>query len=259
MLTIILCVEYDGTDYFGWQSQPNKKTIQDELNYAIRKALGFDYVVNGAGRTDAGVHSTGQIAHFICEEEPMLSKIHGIPRHKVKLAINQKLSKNIRVKRLWFSELEFHSRFDAVMREYRYRFSRRPSVFNQRFTTFFPYKMDLELLFNSAEIFLGKNNFYTFSKTNSTNSDYCCEIIKCQWQQIADSSFELTVIADRFVYGMVRAMVGAMIDIARTKRTVDEISFALKNQNRELASPLAPSTGLNLHRIYYEKPFEIIV
>ena len=251
MLTIIMCLEYDGTDYAGWQIQPNKKTIQGELMRAIRIATGEEYIVNGAGRTDTGVHSSGQIAHFVCQEPK-------IPRHKVKLAINQKLPKNIRVKRLWFSELEFHSRFDAVMREYRYRFSRRPSVFNQRFTTFFPYKMDLELLFQSTEIFLGKNNFYTFSKSNSSSGDYICDVKKCLWQQIDDSSFELSIIADRFVYGMVRAIVGAMIDITRHKRTSEEIITALQTPTRDLASPFAPSVGLDLYRIYYAAPFELI-
>lgn len=253
MLTIIMCIEYDGTDYAGWQIQPDKKTIQGELIRAIRIATGKEYIVYGAGRTDTGVHSSGQIAHFVCDEEPK------IPRHKVKLAINQKLPKNIRVKRLWFSELEFHSRFDAIMREYRYRFSRNPSVFNRRFTTFFPYQMDIELLFKSADIFLGKNNFYTFSKSNSSNSDYICDIQHCSWQQTDDTSYELSIIADRFVYGMVRSIVGAMIDVARQKRGLDEISYALKNPDRALASPFAPSTGLDLFRIYYKSPFEFIM
>ena len=93
-MIIILLIEYDGTDYFGWQIQPDRRTIQGELNSAIKKAFGFDYQVVGAGRTDTGVHSTGQIAHFVLEEETK------IPRHKVRFALNQKLPDNIRVRRL---------------------------------------------------------------------------------------------------------------------------------------------------------------
>ena len=253
MLTIIMCIEYDGTDYCGWQIQLNKKTIQGELTKAIKKATGNEYTPIGAGRTDTGVHSTGQIAHFQFDENQLK-----LPKNKIILAINQKLPKNIRVKKLWITDLEFHSRYDAVMREYRYRFSRRPSVFHQRFTTFFPYKMDLDLLFKSAEIFIGKHNFYSFSKSNSSNENYICDVKKCIWQQTDEFGFELSVIADRYVYGMVRAIVGAMIDIARNKRKFEDIVNTLQSQNRTLASPFAPPVGLDLFRIYYKSPFDFV-
>jgi tRNA pseudouridine38-40 synthase len=252
MQTIILCVEYDGTDYYGWQVQSDRKTIQGELNRAVRKVFGKEWQVIGAGRTDTGVHSSGQIAHFVCDERLK------IPRSKVILALNQKLPNNIRIKRLWFTDLEFHSRFDADLREYRYKFSRHPSVFERRFTTFLPYKLDIPLLHKSAEVFLGKHSFFTFSKANSSNGDYVCDIKQCHWQQNDSDSYELTIIADRYVYGMVRALVGAMIDVARHKRTISEIETALNASDRNLQSSLAPAYGLNLHRIYYPPPFDII-
>ncbi|MDR0927556.1 MAG: tRNA pseudouridine(38-40) synthase TruA [Ignavibacteria bacterium] len=253
MLTIILAVEYDGTDYFGWQLQADKRTVQGELNRAVQKAFCKNYQIIGSGRTDTGVHSSGQIAHFVCDEEPK------IPRHKVKLAINQKLPKNIRVRNLWFSELDFHSRFDAIMREYKYRFCRRPSVFSQRWTAAITYQLDVELLYESANLFLGQHNFLTFSKTNSTNSDYVCNVKKCEWTRQANGIYELTIIADRYVYGMVRALVGAMVDVARHWRTLQDIEFAIYTQDRTLKSALAPATGLNLHRIYYKEPFNDII
>jgi tRNA pseudouridine38-40 synthase len=251
-MTIILCIEYDGTDYFGFQSQPDRKTIQGELNKAIKKAFNAEYQVIGAGRTDSGVHSSGQIAHFVVDK-PLQ-----IPLHKVIKAINQKLPHNIRVKRLWFSELEFHSRFDAQYREYRYRFSRHPSVFNRRYTTFFPYKLDIPLLHNSAKLFLGQHNFYTFSKSNSTNGDYHCTIYKCEWKQSDNDNYELIIVADRYVYGMVRAIVGTMIDVARHKRVIDTIENCFHTPDRRLSSSLAPATGLDLYRIYYKSPFDLI-
>ena len=246
-----MCVEYDGTDYFGWQIQPNKKTIQGELNRAIKKAFNESYCTFGAGRTDAGVHSSGQICHFNYDSIK-------VPRHKIRLAINQKLPLNIRVKRLWFSDLEFHSRFYAVAREYRYRFSKHTSVFNRHFTTFIPYKLDLELLYESAKLFVGKHNFFTFSKNHSQISDYNCDVKKCEWIMQNENNFELSIIADRFVYGMVRALVGTMIEVARHKCNINNIIEALETQDRNLCASLAPAFGLDLYRIYYKAPFDCL-
>ena len=246
-----MCVEYDGTDYFGWQMQANQKTIQGELNRSIKNAFNENYNVIGAGRTDTGVHSTGQICHFNYD------KIK-IPRHKIRLAINQKLPLDIRVKRLWFTDLEFHSRFDADLREYRYRFSRYTSVFNRRFISFIPYQLDIDLLFKAAKLCEGKHNFFSFSKNHSQIPDYYCNIQKCEWTIKNENYFELSIIADRFVYGMVRALVGTMIDIARQKRNINCILEAFETPDRTLSSSLAPSFGLDLFRIYYKFPFDCL-
>jgi tRNA pseudouridine38-40 synthase len=251
MDTIIMCVEYDGTDYFGWQIQPGQKTIQGELNRAIKQAFGIECLVVGSGRTDAGVHSSGQVCHFNYDEIK-------VPRHKIRLAINQKLPLDIRVKRLWFTNLDFHSRFDAVLREYRYRFSRHTSVFERRFTTFIPYQLDISMLYKCAKLFEGRHNFFSFSKNHSQMFDYYCDVKKCEWITVNDN-FELSIIADRFVYGMVRALVGTMIDVARYKRSLDSILVALDTFDRRLSSSFAPPFGLDLYKIYYESPFDCII
>ena len=250
--TIIMCIEYDGTDYFGWQVQANKKTIQGELNRAIKKAFNEDYSVMGSGRTDTGVHSSGQICHFNYD-------VIKVPPHKIRLAINQKLPLDIRVKRLWFTDLEFHSRFDAVGREYKYRFSKHTSVFYRRFTTFIPYRLNIDLLSESAKMFEGKHNFFSFSKNNSQGTTYNCDVKKCEWNIKNENNLELSIVADRFVYGMVRALVGTMIDVARSKRNINCITDALNTNDRDLSSPLAPAFGLNLHRIFYKAPFDCLI
>ena len=252
MNTIIMCVEYDGTDYLGWQVQSNQKTIQGELNQAIKKAFNEEYCVIGAGRTDTGVHSSGQICHFNYDEIK-------VPRHKIRLAINQKLPLDIRVKRLWFTDLDFHSRFDADLREYRYRFSRHTSVFSRRWTTFIPFQLDIDLLYQSAKLFEGRHNFFTFSKNHSQIPDYYCDVKKCEWMMKNEDNFELSIIADRFVYGMVRALVGTMLDVARHKRTLDSITEALNTQDRFLCSSFAPAFGLDLYRVCYKPPFDCII
>ena len=114
------------------------------------------------------------------------------------------------------------------------------------------------MLFRSAVIFIGEHNFFTFSKTNSSNGDYICNVDRCFWVQKGDNIFELTIVADRFVYGMVRAVVGAMLDVSRGKRTIESVEEALSIPDRLLASSLAPANGLDLYKIYYNYPFDCI-
>lgn len=252
-MTIILLLEYDGTNYYGWQIQNAQRTIQGELNKAVRKAFNKPYQVVGAGRTDAGVHSSGMVAHIEFDDDEIK-----IPRHKVRLALNKFLPIDIRIKRLWFSSIPFHSRFDVEAREYRYRFSRYPSVFKRRYSAFIPYNLDVEKLFECCKFFLGKHNFHTFSKNHSDVLDYFCEVQKCEWVRINETDFELSIIADRYVYGMVRAIVGMMLEVARNKKTFEDINNALTTEDRSLQAPLAPAEGLDLHRIYYKEPFDMI-
>ncbi len=245
-MTIVLLVEYDGTNYAGWQIQPNAITVQEKLNAAIKNILGKDIVTIAAGRTDAGVHSTGQVVHFVHK-----NNIFPIAQDKIPLAINSLLPSDIRIKDAYITKNEFHARFGAIAREYIYKLSTERSVFNRHYSWQIPYKINKKKLFNSANIFIGKHDFTTFSKLNKNINNYICNVEICQWQEITQNNFELTIKADRFVYGMVRALVGAMIEISRNKRTLEEVSIALQKCNRKYISPLAAACGLTLNKIYY--------
>ena len=253
MKTLILQIEYDGTNYAGWQIQPNDTTIQGLIENALISIYGFDIGVIAAGRTDAGVHARGQVAHTkLLEDFP-------VPQEKIPVALNSKLPNDIRIKKAILLPNNFHARYDAAAREYSYTIITKESVFNNRFTTYFKYQFDSNILIKSAEIFLGKHDFTTFSKLNEDTKNYVCNVETCFWQKTDENKWKLTIKADHFVYGMVRAIVGALLDCARGKRTLNDIKSALKKCDRNLASPLAPPQGLILEKVYYPEKFNFFV
>jgi tRNA pseudouridine38-40 synthase len=245
MTTLILKIEYDGTIYGGWQFQPNAPSVQEEIEKVLTELAGNKIGIVGAGRTDAGVHARGQVAHAKLENK------FPIPEKKIPYVLNSKLPDDIRIVDTSIVNYDFHARFDAIAREYSYTITTNQSVFNRFFATLIRYKLDYDLLEKSAQIFVGKHDFTTFSKNNSETKDYICNVKKCKWKQISNDSWRLQIRADRFVYGMVRSVVGAMIDIARGKRTIKEVKQALKDCDRSKSSPLAQAKGLVLEKIIY--------
>ncbi|MGA2297091.1 MAG: tRNA pseudouridine(38-40) synthase TruA [FCB group bacterium] len=255
METLILKIEYDGTNYAGWQIQPNAVTIQEEIEKALFKICGYRINLIAAGRTDAGVHARGQVAHGIIPEEQKIK--FSIPDYKISHALNSNLPDDIRIISGRIVPTTFHARYDAIAREYSYSIHTANSVFLRRFSTLIKYKLDYELLKKSSEIFIGIHDFTTFSKNNEEIKNHKCNVEVCKWEQIDENRWFLKIRANRFLYGMVRALVGAMIDIAREKRTIKEIEEALKLCNRELASSFAQPQGLVLEEIFYPENFTI--
>jgi len=244
---LILKLEFDGTNYNGWQSQVNGNTIQDKVEKALENVFNQEINLIGAGRTDAGVHSSGYVANTV------LSKEISIPENKITMAINSYLPEDIRIIESRLTDKNFNARFSAIGRQYGYYIHLKPSVFLRRYSTLVRYKLDLNLLFKSAEIFLGRNDFTAFSKKNDDTQNYICSVEKSYWEQIGDDRYKFTIKADRFVYGMVRAIVGTMIDLARGKKTLMDVTVEFKAGVRDNISPLAPASGLILEKIFYPK------
>ncbi|MFC2131134.1 tRNA pseudouridine(38-40) synthase TruA [Bacteroidota bacterium] len=251
MSIIILKIEYDGTNYGGWQIQPNSVTIQEKIQDAILELTGFQINLVGAGRTDAGVHAQGMIAHAEVKSDLK------IPENKIPKALNSLLPDDIRIRKAKITRTPFHARFDAIAREYSYTIHLKESPFLGRFSTLIKYDLDFRLLFESAKIFIGKHDFTTFSKLNPDTKNYHCDIEKSYWEKLEDS-WQYHVKADRFVYGMVRSLVGAMIDAARGKRSIEELASAFDESDRNKISPLAPPQGLILEKIYYPKNIDLL-
>ncbi|MBK9248872.1 MAG: tRNA pseudouridine(38-40) synthase TruA [Ignavibacteria bacterium] len=252
MRTLLLRVEYDGTNFGGWQFQLNAPTIQGELEKAWHKLTGSDERIVGAGRTDAGVHSRGQVAHIKIPDE------FNIPDHKFALALNSRLPKSIRITATQVTELDIQARFDAISREYSYSITTNQSVFNRHFSWHVNYRFDHELLVESAAAFLGKHNFTTFSKRNDDTLSYVCDLQICEWTEI-DNGLRLRIKADRFVYGMVRSLVGAMMDTATHKLTISNLIEYLHLADRQHNSTLAPPQGLILEKIGYPAELGVMI
>ncbi len=248
MKNIALLLEYDGSAYSGWQFQPNAISIQEAIETSLSSCYKQPVSIIGAGRTDAGVHAIGQVANFQISHA-------SIPLDKLPEAINSKLPMDIRVLAAAEVNMDFHSRFSAIAREYIYNLSTVYSVFDSRFSTFCKYPIDEKRLFAAAELFIGAHDFTAFSKANPDTKSYFCNVERCEWKKVSESKYQLLIKADRFVYGMVRTIVGAMIDIARGKKELSSVAESFNKNNRVDISPLASANGLILNKIYY--PFNI--
>ncbi len=245
MKTLAIRIEYDGTAYNGWQIQVDAPTIQETLNKTLSHMISGKIMFTGAGRTDTGVHARGQVAHaYIDDRFP-------IPEEKIIRAMNSNLPRDIRLTGARIIVGKFHARYDAVAREYSYNITKKESVFGRNFTTYLRYEPDFGLLCDAAAVFLGQHDFTTFSKDNPSTKSYICDVRICEWKKDNEHTFRLKIKADRFVYGMVRSLTGAMLDAARGKRTIDDLRDSLKHKDRSLNSPLAPAKGLILEEIFY--------
>lgn len=251
-MTLLLRVEYDGTNYSGWQNQLNAPTIQHELEKAWYKLTAVRSSVIGSGRTDAGVHGRGQIAHILLHDG------FKIPEHKIAVALNSRLPKDIRITGAQITERNVQARFDAISREYSYSISTEQSVFHRNYCWHIHFPFDVQLLHESGKLFIGTHDFTTFSKLNHDTKNYVCSVSICEWTEF-HHSVRLRIKSDRFVYGMVRSLVGVMMDIARNRRSLEEVKDALAQKDRRLISTLAPPQGLVLEKVCYPEEFNLVI
>lgn len=246
MKNIAFLIEYDGTEYGGWQIQPNVMTIQECIQNAIYSQTGVQTILLAAGRTDAGVHSSGQTTNCLLPDD------FPIPTSKIVPALNSLLPGDIRIIAAKEMPQNFHSRFDAIAREYEYKFHTKESVFKRKFSTYYKYPIDEDLLFTSGHIFMGKHDFTSYSKFNPSTKSHICNVEVCRWLKTSSSEYSLTIKADRFVYGMVRSIVGAMLESASERVFATDLMYALQNPDREKFIKLAPAAGLTLKKVYYQ-------
>lgn len=245
MLPLALLIEYDGTNYVGWQVQPNGESVQEVVQNAVMKAYGCVTSIVGAGRTDTGVHALGQVAHVHLPDDANV-----IPMHKAHIAMNVQLPKDIRIRAVREVSPTFHARYGPDWREYVYTIAFEERALRRR-TEWCPLMTyDPAKLAAAAEVFVGNYDFTSFSKANADTRSYVCRVDVCQAEYHTDRVV-VRIRADRFVYGMCRAIVGAMMDVARGKRTPEELRHALGVRDRVHAIPLAPPAGLILNRVHY--------
>lgn len=238
-----LTIEYDGTRYAGWQLQKNERTIQGELLEAAFKAFETRQIeIYGAGRTDAGVHARGQVAHL---EVPGREQ----PEH-IKMWLNDLLPHNINVLTVEPANPRFHARHDARSRTYVYQISRRRDAFAKHFTWWVKFPLNLTLMQQAADELVGFHDFRSFGEVEKEDQSTKVEMQFIKIKEDGDRIY-ITLKGSHFLWKMVRRIVGVLVEVGRGRMTVDTVSSYLQTPSREPSKLTAPPSGLFLERIDY--------
>ena len=235
---------YDGAGYTGSQRQANSRTVQGELEKSLRKLGWSDRAVLMAGRTDTGVHATGQVAAFDLEWTHSADKLLW--------ALNKHLPSDLAVRSLQPISADFHPRFDATSREYRYRVFFEPirDPLRDKFVWRTWPAVDEEALIRNASIFLGKHDFAAIGSRTTPKGTTVRTVTKAEWKKMPDGEWQFEVRADAFLYRMVRRLVFVQVSVAQGKCPVEKVRHALEKQGILLAG-LAPAHGLTLVEVTY--------
>ena len=244
MKRILLTVEYDGTNYAGWQRQINGLAVQQVLEETLQKATKERIVVTGASRTDAGVHALGQAVHFDTDSR--------IPPEKYPFVLNTMLPRDIRVHTGREVPEGFHARFMTCGKRYTYRIvnSRHASAIRRNTHVHVPLPLDLAPMQEAARQLLGTHDYAAFQAAGGTAKTTIRTITRAELEQRGDEII-LTVEGDAFLYNMVRIIAGTLIEIGLGRRTVNAFSEAYETLDRLSLGVTAPPHGLELTKVYY--------
>lgn len=245
-----LLIQYDGTEFHGWQVQENDRTIQGELERVIGTLEDAPVHVAGSGRTDAGVHAEGQVANVNIRR--------AFTPERLRLAINGNLWRDIRIMGVERVADDFHARFSAVGKTYVYRIVNAPvmSPFWRRFAHHESRPLDVARMTEAARLMLGEHDWTAFSSAQADGENRVRTISELEigtvWDARANSSLiEIRISANGFLRYMVRSLVGTLIEVGRGEKDSDTIQTAIITGDRNLAGQTAPAHGLTLHKVYY--------
>jgi len=253
MRNVLLTIEYDGSNFCGWQKQPGKRSVQGEIEEALGIVCGQDIKINGASRTDAGVHAYGQRASF--------SGDFRIPADRIMIAVNNILNggKNAafgpgdaRITAVEEKPEGFHARFDAVAKKYIYKISneKRPDIFRRNYVCQVAWPLDVDAMKAAAGLMVGTKDFKCFQaaggeeKKTTVRTIYKIEIVK-------KDDIHVEVTGDSFLYNMVRIMAGTLIEAGRGKIDPAAVPSIIESGDRQKAGHTAPPAGLYLAEVYY--------
>lgn len=244
MRNIKLVLEYDGTNYNGWQTQPNQPTVQATVENGLAHLTKAPIQITGAGRTDSGVHAEGQVANFRTTSQ--------IPLIAFQKGLNALLPRDIVVCCATEVPADFHARFSATRRRYRYTILNRayPSALSRTTSYFYPEAMDVNSMNDLCHILIGKQDFSAFQKTGSDRINPVCNIYEAYWWQ-NDPYVHFEIEADAFLRGMVRAIVGTLLKCIKCRDPETELRRILEAKDRSAAGMSAPAHGLSLINVKY--------
>jgi len=246
MMKFKAVVEYDGTLYHGWQLQPQRPTIQGELEKVLLRLSGGLIRVHGAGRTDSGVHAVGQVAHFEMAWTASPEKLRG--------ACNALLPKDILIRCVEPAEPKFHARHSALSKTYLYQILDRPlrSCFRRYYTWHVPFGLDVAKMNEAADHLLGCHDFAAFGAPTDGTDSTIREMLFTQWARDPGSGLlQFTITGSGFLRYMVRSLVGTLVMVGQGKISQQRFQDVLVSRNRAAAGQTAPPHGLFLAAVSY--------
>ncbi len=246
-----LLIQYDGTDFHGWQIQRGERTVQGELERVIGMLEDAEVKVIGSGRTDAGVHAEGQVANVFLNRKFTPEKLRG--------AVNGNLWRDLRILNVEKATDDFHARFSTKLKTYIYRVINAPvmSPFWLRYAHHEARPLDIGRMNTAARLFLGEHDWTAFSAANSDAEHRIRNIreftVESHWDSRANASvIEFRISANGFLRYMVRSIVGTMLEVGRGEKDSDTIQTAIVTGNRDLSGQTAPANGLTLLKVHYD-------
>jgi tRNA pseudouridine38-40 synthase len=242
MPTWKLDIEYDGTRYGGWQQQPHCRTVQGEIVKAAGTFLKEPFEIGGSGRTDAGVHAAGQVAHLrvrSCQLSPIEIEIH----------LNRVLPHDINILRVRQAAEDFHARHSATLRYYLYQISTRRTAFGKPYVWWVKDRLDVKEMKRAASLILGMHNFQSFCEKTTEST-----LVKVTASEIATcgSLILFRIAASHFLWKMVRRLMGSLVEVGRARLTVEEFAHMLVDYSNSPAAWTSPPSGLFLERVIYK-------
>lgn len=247
---VALLIQYLGTRFYGWQRQPNHRSVQEEIEAAIASVVGHRVVIHAAGRTDTGVHAAAQVAHF--------DAVSLIPAHRWADVINARLPDDVLIRASAAVSSDWHARFSASWRRYRYTIytEARPNLFARSLSWhYYHAPLDESKIQKALDPMIGRHHMAAFQRANSSRPHAWVEVqaAECVRQ---DSFLYIEVQASGFLYGMMRLLVGLLVEVGRGDRSIQDFTRLWTEERRDEVRYAAPPQGLCLLRVGYpEMPF----
>lgn len=238
-----LTLEYDGSPYYGWQFQKNQTTVMGVLSDAIKKVFETSkFEIYGSGRTDAGVHALGQVAHLDVQTR--------LNPETIKIKLNENLPATVNVKNITTVNSNFHARYDAVARSYIYHIAARRTAFGKKYAYWVRDKLNTEAMNIAAVLFTGMHDFRSFGSAEEEGQSTKVQIIQLRVVQY-ESSIYIHIVGSHFLWKMVRRIAGVIIECGRNKLTKSDIQRFLDNYSDIPAKLTVPPAGLFLEKVFY--------
>jgi tRNA pseudouridine38-40 synthase len=239
-----LTIEYDGTDFHGWQVQPQVRTVQGVLEEVLGDLLGQTTQVAGCCRTDAGVHATGFVGSFRAETT--------LSPERIRRALGGKLPEDVVVRDAVEAPADFHARHSCVARRYVYKVTTARTALERRFVAFSKYELDPARMAAGAEALAGEHDFTSFAPASLEDAvSPVCTVLDASLKR-EGSVILLDIKADRFLHHMVRNIAGTLIEVGRGRYDPEQVGAILRKKDRTAAGPTAPACGLVLVEAYYD-------